>query len=218
MAMRTKTSAIVLAGGRSSRFGTEKMAAELDGEPLLHHAMRAAAVVCDEVLVVGAPAGLPVALPEGLTTVPIVVLDQDAYQGPLVALPDAACSASHERLLLIGGDMPNLVPAVLRRLLVWEAGREGACLVVDDWVQPFPMGLDRDAAQAWATGLVRDGERSLRALISALNVELIPEEEWRALDPEALSLRDIDRPEDLDNLVGSIDSEPADVDSVVYGD
>jgi len=179
--LRTKTSAIVLAGGRSSRFGAEKMAAELDGEPLLHHAVRAAAVVCDEVLVVGAPAGLPVALPQGLTTVPIVVLDQDAYQGPLVALPDAACSASHERLLLIGG-------------------------------------LDRDAAQAWATGLVREGERSLRALIAALNVELISEEEWRALDPDALSLRDIDRPEDLDDVAGSIDSEPAGVDSVVYGD
>lgn len=189
--------AIVLAGGRSRRFGAEKMAADLDGVPLLHHAIRAAAGVCDEVLVVGAPSGLPVELPHGLASVPVVVLDIDAYQGPLVALIDAAASAARERLLLVGGDMPDLVPAVLRRLLTWQAGQEGACLVSGDWVQPFPMGLDRVAALARGTELVEAEERSLRSLIAALAMERLPEAEWLALDPDALSLHDIDRPEDL---------------------
>ena len=190
-------SAIVLAGGRSRRFGADKMAADIDGVPLLHHAIRAAAGVCDEVLVVGAPSGLPVELPEGLASVPVVVLDIDAYQGPLVALIDAAASASRERLLLVGGDMPDVVPAVLRRLLTWGAESEGACLISGDWVQPLPMGLDRAATLARGRELVEAGERSLRALISALAVEQLPEAEWRAFDPKAMSLHDIDRPEDL---------------------
>jgi molybdopterin-guanine dinucleotide biosynthesis protein A len=174
------------------------MAADVNGVPLLHHAIRAAAGVCDEILVVGAPSGLPVELPQGLASVPVIVLDIDAYQGPLVALIDAAASATRERLLLVGGDMPDLVPAVLRRLLAWTAGHEGACLVADDWAQPFPMGLDRVAALARGTELVEAEERSLRSLIVALAVEQLPEAEWRALDPAARSLHDIDRPEDLE--------------------
>jgi len=196
---RVAATAVVLAGGRSSRFGSEKLAVELDGEPLLHHAVRAAATGCEEVVVVGSPGGLPVELPDDLAGVPIVVLDVDAYQGPLVALVDACAAVNSDRLLLVAGDMPELLPAVMRRLLAWEPGHEGACLIAGRWAQPFPMGLDRAATAARGTELVEAEERSLRALIDALPVELVLEEEWRVLDPDGSTLRDIDHPDDLGN-------------------
>ena len=46
----------MLAGGRSTRFGTDKLAAELHGLPLLHHPVLRLAEVCAEVVVVIAPA------------------------------------------------------------------------------------------------------------------------------------------------------------------
>ena len=191
-------SAIVLAGGRSSRFGADKLAVELDGEPLLNHSIRVVAGVCAEVLVVGAPSGLTVTLPDDLAVKPLVVLDVDSYEGPLVALVDAARRANHERLLVVGGDMPELQRALLRRVLSWGDDYVGACLRADGWTQPFPMGLDREAAISAGETLMSAGERSLRRLIETLAVEVAPEEEWRALDPDARSLRDIDRPEDLE--------------------
>ena len=192
--------AIVLAGGRSSRFGAEKLAALVDGEPLLHHAIRAAASVCAEVIVVGTPDGLPVTLPQDLATTPLVVLDDDRYEGPLAALASAAPSATRERLLVLGGDMPDLQAAIMRRLLTWSRGRTGACLIVDGWAQPLPMGLDRASVTVRSRELVQAGERSLRRLMASLDIEQVPELEWRALDPAALSLRDIDLPEDLTRL------------------
>jgi molybdopterin-guanine dinucleotide biosynthesis protein A len=190
-------SGIVLAGGRSRRFGSQKLAAEVAGVPLLHHSVRAVAQVCDETLVVGPPGGLPVDLPSGVRSAPSIVLDRDPYEGPLVALVQAAHSAQHERLLLVGGDMPDLQAAVLRRLLKFDHGRDGACLVVDRWVQPFPSGLDRDVTLTRGSELIESGERSLRGFLDALDVELVAEDEWRALDGEARSLHDVDRPEDL---------------------
>ncbi|MFN8623891.1 MAG: NTP transferase domain-containing protein, partial [Chloroflexota bacterium] len=52
--MSPEVSAIVLAGGRASRFGADKLAASLDGVPLLHHAVRAVSAVpgATEVIVV----------------------------------------------------------------------------------------------------------------------------------------------------------------------
>jgi molybdopterin-guanine dinucleotide biosynthesis protein A len=114
-----------------------------------------------------------------------------------VALVDACATARHDRLLLVGGDMPDLVPSLLRRVLGFGAAYEGACLVVDGWPQPFPMGLDRTAASAHGRDLVAADERSLRSLMRSLAIEQIAEPDWRALDPRALSLHDIDRPEDL---------------------
>lgn len=47
--------AVVLAAGRSRRFGTPKQLALYDGEPLVHHAIRAAEAACGQrsILVVG---------------------------------------------------------------------------------------------------------------------------------------------------------------------
>ena len=130
--------AIVLAGGRSSRFGSDKLAADLDGVPLLHHAIRAVADVCAEVLVVGAPTGLSVELPDDIAAA--VVLDADAYQGPLVALVDAASAATHRSLLIVAGDMPHLEPAVLERLLAGAHEHQGACLLADGRAAALPDG------------------------------------------------------------------------------
>lgn len=49
----------VLAGGRSSRFGSDKAAALYGGQPLLEHARAALAKQCAAVIVVGGDSGLP---------------------------------------------------------------------------------------------------------------------------------------------------------------
>lgn len=187
--------AIVLAGGRSSRFGSDKLAAGLCGVPLLHHAIRAVADICAEVLVVGAPTGLSVELPADIASA--IVLDVDAYQGPLVALVGAASAATHRSLLIVAGDMPHLEPAVLGRLLAGAHKHQGACLIADGQPQPFPMAAERTALLAHGRELVRTGERRLRALFEHLDLARIPEAEWRTLDPHGRTLRDIDRPGDL---------------------
>jgi molybdopterin-guanine dinucleotide biosynthesis protein A len=199
MSQGVAATAIVLAGGRSSRFGSDKLTADVRGEPMLLRAIRAVGEVCAEVLVVAPTPGLPIDLArqDGL----LVIRDASPFEGPLVALVHVAPVASHDRLLLVGGDMPELQPLLLRRLLDWPEGRGGACLVVDGEPRSLPAGLERGATSARAAALIDAGERSLRALIAALAVEQIPEAGWRTLDPDGRSLIDIDHPDDLRRLV-----------------
>lgn len=192
--------AIVLAGGRSRRFGQDKLAADLEGVPLLHHAIRAVAAVCGEILVAAPTSGLVTALPKIPSVQVRVILDADSYEGPLVALANATPAAISDRLLLVAGDMPDLKEPLLRRLLQWGEGRDGACLVVEGRDQPLPMGLERLVAAEHAAALVDAGERSLRALMDSMELERVMEAEWRTLDPDARTLHDIDRPEDLQGL------------------
>ncbi len=100
----------ILAGGRSSRMGTDKAMLQLDGEPLIRHIAREMAEVAAPVTVVGprdvlAVLGLPVL--------------EDAHRGcgPLsgivAALENTACDWS----LVVACDMPNVGSTLFRRLV-----------------------------------------------------------------------------------------------------
>ncbi|HEY8845852.1 MAG TPA: NTP transferase domain-containing protein, partial [Candidatus Limnocylindrales bacterium] len=77
-------SAIVLAGGRSSRFGSDKLVAEMDGRRILDLAIEQVAAVGDEILVVLAPGDERV-LPTP-TAIVRRVIDPELHGGPLVGL------------------------------------------------------------------------------------------------------------------------------------
>jgi len=210
---RRPVSAIVLAGGRSSRFGSDKLAAELEGRPLLAHAIRAVAAVADEVLVVVAPdadevlvvvapdaAPAPAVPASAISPVIRLVRDRDPFAGPLAGLREGAAAARNGTLLVVGGDMPGLVPDVLRLLArVVAEGAEAAILGVDDpgAVAPLPMALDRAAATDRLEALLAAERRSLRALLDELRTVTLAPAEWRPLDPDARTLHDVDWPEDL---------------------
>jgi molybdenum cofactor guanylyltransferase len=191
-------SAIVLAGGRSSRFGRDKLSVRVDGVPLLHHAIRTVAQMCSEVVVVTATgpdrARLPSRVPVPIRTIP----DRSPYPGPLAALAVGLEAAAHPVSLVAGGDMHRLVPSVLWRMvelaLVDEA--PAVALMEDGDLRPLPC-LVRRYHRRTAEALVEEGNASLRALLAAVGALGIPERAWRTLDPEGHTLTDVDRPEDL---------------------
>ncbi len=191
---RPDVTAIVLAGGRSSRFGRDKLAEPIDGRPLLDHAIEAVRPVAGRILVVVAPDAAP-ALPTGTT----LVHDPTPFEGPLAGLLAGLREADDPVVLAVGGDTPDLVVAVVESMLAAldSAGADAVVLEHDGRARPLPMVLRREPAVAAAAALYARGERRLRALTEVLATSVIPETTWRALDPDALTLRDIDTPADL---------------------
>lgn len=193
--MTERIGAIVLAGGRSSRFGRDKLVEPIDGRPLLDHAIAAVQAVATDVVVVAAPGANP-HVPEGVR----LTRDRVAFEGPLAGLAAglAALDPSVERVVVVAGDMPSLVPAVLQRVLDLVASGPGAAILGHDGdALPLPMAVRRGGAERAVERLLGSGERRLRALTQALDAEVVPESTWRFDDPTAATLRDIDTPDDL---------------------
>jgi molybdopterin-guanine dinucleotide biosynthesis protein A len=187
--------AIVLAGGRSSRFGRDKLAEPIDGRPLLHHAITAVRALTEEVAVVAAPGQEP-PLPAGVR----LVHDVAAFEGPLAGLCEGleAMDPATDRVVVVAGDMPSLEPAVLSRLVdSLGPSIDIALLEVGGEPVPLPMAVRRAPALASARLLLAAGERRLRALPGALHTTVVAETTWRLDDPHGATLRDIDRPSDL---------------------
>ena len=198
-----EVSAVVLAGGRSTRFGRDKLAEPVDGRPLLSYAIDAVRPFATEIIVVVAPrATSALAFPGDV----IFVRDPVAFEGPLSGLLSGLAAAREPIVLVVGGDMPTLVGAVLEAMLARldapdapdaPDGAQAVVLEHDGHARPLPMVVRRKPALTAAHRLIGAGERRLRALAESLTTRVIPEATWRAVDPEGLTLRDVDAPADL---------------------
>ena len=186
-------SAVVLAGGRSSRFGRDKLAEPLDGATVLWRTIEAVRGISDDIVVVVGPDGLATEPPDVR-----IVRDGEAHGGPLIGALTGLAACTHGTVVLAGGDMPWLDARVLGLMVAsCTPEMDGVALGFDGRRQQLPLALHRDAALLAATRLVENGERRLGALLEALALIVIPEVEWRRLDPAAATIRDIDTPDDL---------------------
>lgn len=216
------TAAIVLAGGGSRRFGADKLAVPLaDGRSVLAHAVASVEPIVGELVIVVGPGG---SRPDDLPDRAVIVHDPETDGGPLLGLAAGLEAARAEVILLIGGDMPELDPGVLRllvaavgddpavsaaRLEVGEA-EAGASVRHDPPVAGslaiLPCVLRREAALAACRDALSAGDRRLRGCLERLPSAVVPGEAWRAVDPAGRTLHDIDRPDDLVGLERRRDS------------
>lgn len=208
-----RVTAVILAGGRSSRFGRDKLAEPVEGRPLLEHAIDAARPFATQIVVVSAPANaaagwpadagagwstwqdLDLSLPPDVS----VVHDSVAYEGPLVGLVAGLQAARETVVVVVGGDMPTLVAPVIEALLIEldDPEIDAAVLQHEGRARPLPMAIRRVTGLAAAERLVEGGERRLRSLSEALATRVIAEPVWRLLDPDGLTICDVDTPADL---------------------
>jgi molybdopterin-guanine dinucleotide biosynthesis protein A len=188
--------AVVLAGGASTRFGGDKLAAPIDGGgTVLGRSVGTAREVARKVVLVIGPDD-PQPSVDGVT----LARDAVAHRGPLAGLvtglealddPDVA--------LVLAGDMPTVRPPVVRLLV--DALQADPTLAIAhleaDPVATLPLAARPDLVLAVARALIAADRRSLRALLDSVPSHEIPAADWRAVDPGGDTLRDIDTPEDL---------------------
>lgn len=189
-----RVTAIVLAAGNASRFGSQKLLAPLGGRPLLAHALDAlaAAGLRDVVVVLGADAAaIEASVPWRTERRVLNPRPQDGLSSSLrVGLDAAAADPLVEAVLVVLGDQPGLRPEVVTTLLATGAvattpivrpryAADGA---------PNPV-LVRRSAWALTAGLA--GDRGLGPLL-AERAELVTEVAVNG------SLPDVDTPADLD--------------------
>ncbi len=193
--------ALVLAGGASSRFGGNKLAAPLEGRPVLEHALRAAAAVANPIVLVMGPDDPVPHLPADLGADVVMARDAVAHRGPLAGLVAglAALPRPVDVAIVVAGDMPTVVPAVLGllvRTLVRDPSLGVACLEAEP-ATLLPAALRPSVAGPAAEALLAADRRSLRGLLDAVPTVVAPAADWRALDPDGATLRDVDTPGDL---------------------
>ena len=179
------TTGLILAGGQSRRFGTDKALATLAGVPfvaLVHAAVSAHA---------GAMRIATGAEPRTYPVPAQIVLDARRDAGPLAGLMAGLEAAETPWLLAAAVDFPYLTPAALRPLV--QAPTDGADVLValdaDGRRQPTCALWRVRTAAPVARGHLTADRLALRDLLGALAVREVP--------LEGGALYNVNAPEDL---------------------
>jgi CTP:molybdopterin cytidylyltransferase MocA len=188
---------VVLAAGGGSRFGGAKQLADLDGVPLLEHAIRSIeAVPAIEriVVVLGARADEVRAGVDFGSTEVVVCEDWETGQSASLKTGIAAIAGDARAAVITLGDMPRVTPQVIARFadLAAEHGAHARARAVYEGVPGHPVVLGSAYFDAVAEIEGDIGARELLRSIGVFKIECA----------HLCSAIDIDTPADLERLRG----------------
>lgn len=160
--------ALILAGGKSSRMGRDKTLLRLGGQTLLERACAFGQALSAEVLVAGGDPAHFDRLPDGCRAVP----DETPGLGPLGGLCAGLAAMESELALVWAADMPFLSAEAALRLRSAIGGAD-ACAYAPDGVPEPLFALYRKSCLAPARAHLARGELRLRALLRAVECVLL---------------------------------------------
>jgi molybdenum cofactor guanylyltransferase len=181
--------AVVLAGGKSSRMGRPKSLLPFDGEPLIVHIVRALKQMFAEIVLVAAP-------DQELPDLPVVLVrDEVAYQGPVGGIYYGLKAAGGEFCFVTSCDVPFLNPPLISYLISHISDRD---VVVPFWENRFqPLhAVYRTSVLALLKEQLDRGELRPVYLFDKVKTCKIEEDAIRRFDPEGLSFLNMNTPDD----------------------
>ena len=178
---------LILAGGRSRRFGEDKSRHVINGRAMIEHVVEAVAVVAEALLISVGADGAEVDCP------PIrQVVDRYADAGPLAGLHAGLAAAETPWLLAVACDMPFITPEVLRALTAVRGPK------VDAVVARSPDGRLHPLCACYHQNIVPVVEAHLEAGTLAMHRLLDGLDHVKYVDLPAGPLRNVNRLSDLD--------------------
>ena len=188
------STAVVLAGGKSSRMGRPKSLLLFDGEPLIVHIVRALTQMFAEIVVVAAPDQELPDLPATLAR------DEVAYQGPVGGIYYGLKAATGRFCFVTSCDVPFLNPALISHLTSQMTNHD---VVVPYWENRFqPLHA---AYRISVLPLLREqldrGQLRPVYLFDKVRTCKIGEDEIRRFDPEGLSFLNMNTPDDYERAL-----------------
>ena len=187
-----KTSAYILAGGKSSRMGTDKGMLLLNGKRLVEHVAETLHMVGLDVTIVSDHADY-----QSLNY--RVIPDLLKGYGPAGGVYTAMKDSQADQLLFCTCDAPSISQDLVKGLLM-NAGLADALLVkYQDRPEPFPLLIRRSCIHHWETG-IKNGVLKMMQLINLNYCRLMDIESDLGLSPDLLA--NINTPDDYKRISG----------------
>ena len=201
--MDKQTGAIILAGGRSTRMGTNKALLRLS--PGVHTVIERVvsrlgeAGLAPDLLITNTPREYAFL---GVPMVPDDVPGAGPMGGILTALNHSPC----ERVLVVACDMPMLNPLLLRYMASLPGNYDA---LIPCWTDVSGRERLETLHAIYSRGCIgpiseriKAGDLKVAALAEDIRVRYLDEEEMRRYDPRLQSFRNVNTPEEWEELMG----------------
>ena len=181
----------IQAGGQSSRMGTDKALVELDGKPLIEH-------VLDRVRGLGQDFLITSNNPEKLAYLGIrLVRDRIPGAGALHGLETALLAAEGDDVLLVACDAPFVSRDLLEHMLAMRTQADVIIPKKHGRYEPLQALYKRTTCLPAVELALQSGQRRMISFFPSVHVFPIDEGALAELDPQGISLFNVNTPADL---------------------
>lgn len=192
-------SAIILAGGSSTRFNTDKGVLELDGKPLLNHVIDAVEGLVEEVIVVTNTQARADAYAKLVSDKVRFAVDVQQSKGPLVGALTGFEQAKGEYSALLPFDSPFVSTEVLSLLFDCCIGKAAAVpRWTDQEIEPLHAVYHTKQALVATEEALAENKLDMQSMVEKLRgVRYISTMVIEQLDPDFKTFFNINTPLDL---------------------
>ena len=189
-----KASAIILCGGKDSRFGSNKGLAVVGGRRVIDRVLDEVGPLSSQTLIVTSMEKPDIPAPSDAE----ILFDEYHAKGPLGGIYTGLLSSKHAEAIVVGCDMPFVNRKLLAHMLEISAGYDAVIPKLEgDMFEPLHAVYSRTCVPAMKERL-EIGKLSLNKLIRDLNVRYVERDEYAPFDPRMISFFNINYPEDLE--------------------
>lgn len=193
------SSAIIVAGGFSKRYGQDKGLLQLFNKPLVKHVLDAVDEIANEKLVVVSSTSQAQKYREVVNSDTSLIVDKSDLRSPLIGALTGFQQASGDYSLLLPCDTPFVSKSVLSLLLELCITRNAA---IPRWpncyIEPLQAAYRTRPAIEAAEKAVCKGEMNMQGMVDKLaGVRYVSTLVLRQLDPDLTTFFNINTPIDL---------------------
>jgi molybdenum cofactor guanylyltransferase len=187
-------SAVILAGGKSRRFGSNKAFAELNGRPLIERVIAVLRPIFNEMTIITnnpdayAYLGLP--------------MHEDLIKGlgPIGGIYTGLEKIRHPGGFFVACDMPFLNKTLIRYMAGLSDGFDAVVPKIDWKMEPLHAIYSKDCLPV-IKELIDSGECMINKFFQQIRVRFLNEDEIRVQDPLLRSFYNINKPDELQDAV-----------------
>lgn len=187
---------IILAGGRSSRLGREKLAEVIAGKSLIEQAISSLSSLSQEILIV-------VSQQQARSSVSLytyaeakTVVDLYSGRGSLIGIYTGLVHSANFLNLVVACDMPFLNLDLLRYMVNISPGFDVVIPRIGDQMEPLHAVYSRNCIGPMEKQ-IKQGNLKITGFFDSLKVKYVGKEELDRFDPERLSFFNINTEADL---------------------
>ena len=187
---------IILAGGRSSRLGREKLAEVIAGKSLIERAISSLSSLSQEILIVVSQQQARSSLSLYTCAEAKTVVDLDSGRGSLIGIYTGLVHSANFLNLVVACDMPFLNLDLLRYMVNISPGFDVVIPRIGDQMEPLHAVYSRNCIGPMEKQ-IKQGNLKITGFFDSLKVKYVGKEELDRFDPERLSFFNINTEADL---------------------
>ncbi|OKY78641.1 MAG: Molybdopterin-guanine dinucleotide biosynthesis protein A MobA [Candidatus Methanohalarchaeum thermophilum] len=193
-------SAVILAGGESSRFVSDKAFYEVKDKPMIQYVVDKISSITDQVLIVAGNRKEESRLRSKVNGVDIFTRDPVEDYGPVAGIYSGLKRSDGDYTALVACDMPFIKPKIFK-LLFNEIGSYDAIIPIhkNGYTENLHSVLKTDIAVQAVEKTYKRNQKRIKAVVDKINTLYYPVEEIKIYDKGLTTFTNINYTTDLKN-------------------